>query len=65
MEFVSYGFEVYTSEVDDYGVDSIAKKPGTNMFYKVQVKAVRNYTRLHLDYAIDCALPPRPHLWME
>ena len=27
MEFASYGFEVYTSEVDDHGVDFIAKKP--------------------------------------
>ena len=26
MEFASYGFEVYTSEVDDHGVDFIAKK---------------------------------------
>ena len=25
MEFTSYGFDVYTSEVDDHGVDFIAK----------------------------------------
>ena len=43
MEFASYGFEVYTSEVDDHGVDFIAKKPGTNEFYEVQVKSVREY----------------------
>ena len=43
MEFASYGFEVYTSEVDDHGVDFIAKLPKTQEFYEVQVKAVRNY----------------------
>jgi hypothetical protein len=43
MEFASYGFEVYTSEVDDHGVDFIAKAPGENKFYEVQVKSVRDY----------------------
>lgn len=33
MEFASYGFEVYTSEVDDHGVDFIVKYPGTSIFY--------------------------------
>ncbi len=41
MEFTSYGFDVYTSEVDDHGVDFIAKnKSGT--YYEIQVKSVRN-----------------------
>ena len=43
MEFTSYGYEVYTSEVDDHGVDFIAKKPGTAVFFEVQVKSVRDY----------------------
>ena len=43
MEFASYGFEVYTSEVDDHGVDFIAKLPGENRFYEVQVKSLREY----------------------
>ena len=43
MEFTSYGFEVYTSEVDDHGVDFVAKLPGENTFYEVQVKSVRDY----------------------
>ena len=38
MEFASYGFEVYTSEVDDHGVDFIVKYPGTSIFYEIQVK---------------------------
>lgn len=27
MEFASHGFDVYTSEVDDHGVDFVAKSP--------------------------------------
>lgn len=43
MEFASYGFEVYSSEVDDHGVDFIIKAPNTSKFYEVQVKSVRDY----------------------
>ena len=43
MEFASYGFEVYTSEVDDHGVDFVVKSPDKNEFCEVQVKSVRNY----------------------
>lgn len=40
MEFASYGFEVYTSEVDDHGVDFVAKiKAGR--FIEIQVKSIR------------------------
>lgn len=39
MEFASYGLEVYTSEVDDHGVDFVTKISGG--FYEVQVKALR------------------------
>lgn len=42
MEFTSYGFDVYTSEVDDHGVDFVAKYNG--IFYEVQVKALRQPT---------------------
>ena len=41
MEFTSYGFDVYTSEVDDHGVDFIAKN-AMGDYYEVQVKSVRN-----------------------
>ena len=40
MEFTSYGYEVYTSEVDDHGVDFVAKGPD-GRFLEVQVKATR------------------------
>lgn len=45
MEFASYGYDVYTSEVDDHGVDFVAKSPVDGEYYEIQVKAVRN-----LDY---------------
>ena len=40
MEFTSYNYEVYTSEVDDHGVDFVAKAPGTNTFCEIQVKSM-------------------------
>lgn len=40
MEFSSYGFDVYTSEVDDHGVDFVAKNIKTGIFYEVQVKSL-------------------------
>ena len=48
MEFTSYGWEVYTSEVDDHGVDFVAKKPNTNQFYEVQVKAARKAQQIFI-----------------
>lgn len=45
MEFASYGYDVYTSEVDDHGVDFVARNPDDGQYYGIQVKAVRN-----LDY---------------
>lgn len=51
MEFASFGLEVYTSEVDDHGVDFIVKtKKGR--FIEVQVKSLRetnngNYTFIY------------------
>ena len=40
MEFASYGFEVYTSEVDDHGIDFIAKTKNSR-YLEIQVKSVR------------------------
>lgn len=50
MEFASYGFEVYTSEVDDHGIDFIAKTRDGS-FIELQVKAVRqsNYVFMRKD----------------
>lgn len=44
MEFMLYGFEVYTTEVDDHSVDFVVKiKEG--IFYEIQVKSVRTLTQ--------------------
>ena len=56
MEFASYGFEVYTSEVDDHGIDFVAKK-GNGPFYEIQVKSVRNlnyifFPKINLNFEI-------------
>lgn len=34
MEFTSYGYDVYTSEVDDHGVDFVARKKERKIFMK-------------------------------
>lgn len=39
MEFASYGFYVYTSEVDDHGIDFVAKKLQDGQYYEIQVKS--------------------------
>lgn len=48
MEFASYGFDVYTSEVDDHGVDFVAKPPSSHNFYEVQVKSARDYGYVYI-----------------
>ena len=46
MEFASYGFEIYTSEVDDHGVDFVFRTKQTKSYCRVQVKSSykQNYT---------------------
>ena len=39
MEFSSYGFDVFTSEVDDHGIDFVAK--GKKGYFAVQVKSAQ------------------------
>ncbi len=46
LEFMSYGFSVYTPELDDHGVDFVAKRNGE--FYEVQVKSVRQDNYLYI-----------------
>lgn len=41
MEFMSYGFYVYDSEVDDHGVDFVIKDKN-NKYYDIQVKSFRS-----------------------
>ncbi|MCD4713428.1 MAG: DUF4365 domain-containing protein [Clostridiales bacterium] len=43
MELTTYGFYVFTSEVDDHGVDFVMKN-SKGHFFEVQVKAARTKT---------------------
>ncbi|MBN2797291.1 MAG: DUF4365 domain-containing protein [Clostridia bacterium] len=40
MEFTTYGFDVFTSEIDDHGIDFIVKVRD-GLYYEIQVKAAR------------------------
>lgn len=40
MEFTANGFDVFTSEIDDHGIDFIVKVKN-GMYYEIQVKAAR------------------------
>ena len=40
MEFTSYGYEVYASEIDDRGIDFIVRNPKNGIFFEVQVKSL-------------------------
>lgn len=42
MELAMFGFEVYTTEVDDRGIDFVARQCGAP-FIEVQVKSLRDY----------------------
>ena len=57
MEFSSYGFDIYTSEVDDHGVDFVARHPATGFYYEVQVKSIRGYSYV---YVQKDKMPLRP-----
>ncbi|MBA3002743.1 MAG: DUF4365 domain-containing protein [Desulfurivibrio sp.] len=41
MEFTMYGFQVYTAEVDDRGIDFVVRYEN-NPFIEIQVKSVRD-----------------------
>lgn len=43
MELASYKFEVYTTEVDDHGIDFLIKREESRKFYEIQVKSIREY----------------------
>ena len=47
MEFTLWGFEVYTSEVDDRGIDFVVRG-GLHGFFEVQVKSVRGLNYIFL-----------------
>ena len=52
MEFTKRGFDVYTSEVDDKGIDFVVCTKEPRLYYDVQVKSVRgfNYVFFRKEY---------------
>jgi hypothetical protein len=56
MEFALYGFEVYTAEVDDRGIDFVVRHEPAR-FYEVQVKSVRG---LNYVFMLKDKFPLRP-----
>lgn len=50
MEFTLYGFDVYSAEIDDKGIDFVVRRD-TQTYYDVQVKSARglNYIFLRKD----------------
>jgi hypothetical protein len=47
MEFTKHGFDVYTAEVDDKGIDFVIRKD-VNNYYDIQVKSFRNYSYIFM-----------------
>jgi hypothetical protein len=47
MELTMYGFEVYSTEVDDRGIDFVARGDG-GPFIEVQVKSLRNFGYVYM-----------------
>ena len=46
MEFILYGFDVYSPELDDKGIDSIVRKDDSS-YFDIQVKAVRDFNYIY------------------
>ncbi len=59
MEFTLYGFDVYTAEVDDHGIDFCDLRSVGGNYYDVQVKAVRGLNYL---FFAKSKFPLRPNL---
>jgi len=47
MELTMYGFEVYSTEVDDRGIDFVARRDG-GPFIEVQVKSLRKFGYVYM-----------------
>ncbi len=50
MEFTLYGFDVYSSEVDDRGIDFVIRRSAGH-YYDVQVKSVRELNYIYFPKA--------------
>jgi len=46
IEFILYGFDVYSPELDDKGIDFIVRKDDSS-YFDIQVKAVRDFNYIY------------------
>ncbi len=60
MELAMFGFEVYTTEVDDRGIDFVARH-SRKPFIEIQVKSLRNYGYIFIPKA---HFEPRDNLYV-
>lgn len=61
MEFAMYGFQIYTSEVDDRGLDFVARYKNSD-FLSIQVKSLR--TRNGYIFMKKKYFEPHPNLYV-
>lgn len=47
MEFTKKGFDVYSAEVDDKGIDFVVRKD-ENKYFDIQVKSIRNNNYIYM-----------------
>jgi hypothetical protein len=59
MEFTLWGFDVYTSEVDDRGIDFVIRSDDAERYFDVQVKSVRGLK--YIFFQAD-KFEPKPNL---
>src|SRR5437660_8549417 len=66
MEFALYGFQVYTAEVDDRGIDFIVRHV-SGRFYEIQVKSVRGLSCIFMQKdKFQASGADRPHdCWLS
>ena len=48
MELALYGFEIYGSEVDDHGIDFVARPAGTSHYFDIQVKSSHGWNYIFI-----------------
>ena len=47
MEFTKYGFDVYSAEIDDKGIDFVLRN-GKNNYFDIQIKSIRNKSYVYM-----------------
>lgn len=60
MEFTKVGFDVYTAEVDDKGIDFVVRKNETE-YFDIQVKSIRNNNYVYMRKEV---FAPRKNLFL-